>query len=1336
MRQQVPSRSRRTALLAWLGAWLALCLFSSAARAAAYSLPGNLPAGCTASGSTYTCGSLALGLGDTLSISAPKPATLRINGTLDISNSASFNAGGVASDVNLIISGALTLGYQSVIMGNVTAASISTNSNGLVIGGSLTATGAGSIQLLDCSSIGGPISSGTGSISVGQNCIVNGAISSSSGAISNGYLSQVKGSISSAGAISVGQASVVTGDVSSSGSTVDLAYQAQVSGNITAPGQITLAQASIIKGNVTGGSNAISLGYQTQVGGNLSGSGSIAVGQSAIVGGKLTGASGAISFDFAAKVSGEVSSTSGSISFAQSSIAQACVRSSGSASISLGASASINSVCCGSSCGNSCVSNNTGFAMPPACLPTPVLDYHFDECSYGGNSGEVKDSRGNYPATAQQGATTGGNSPLVVDRYADLSVSTGLRYITPNSFVPTGNSWTVSAWLKFPLNTSGGSPYHILAAVDGGGDLIFIDGTSNYVWGSYNNNTITRGSFRFSSLSSGWHHVLVTGSGGVSTLYIDGAFKESVNSQTKGNLAFVGASWDIDSGTHESINTLMDEFMLFNSVLSSSNISSIYNNQKAGNNYDGSPRTPSACLASVASFVVTSSSSASTCSPKSFSVTAKDASGNTITGYTGTINLSTSTNRGDFSAGSGPSPAGTLTPGTANTGRASYSFAAGDAGVVNLQLTHGLAQNLTISVQDSSLAAAVGSSGTLQFRDTAFVWSEDLGNKISGSNVVVAGRNHDLQVALWKKDSVTGNCAIASDYSGSRNLKLWRTDSGGPWTAPAISSPALTIPSARPTSNNLLNTNFSNGVASLTLNTSDIGKYSLNLDDDSLLYAANTISGSLGPLTVRPFALVVSGLSLGGVANPAGSQASDGKFGIAGASFSATLGAYRWSSTADANNDGQVDGGANLAQVTAGGLAPSYSSAIALSPLSGSQTPSIGVLGSLSNSSGSNPSIGGFSGGQVTVSDLKYSEVGSFALNTSGVVQNYLGTAGLNLDATVFAGTAQNNRVGRFVPAGFVASNAVLTHRLAASCSPASSFSYLGEDFRIAFTLTAQNAQGATTQNYTDVFAKQDPSVLNLAGIQGSTPFKTGGRLVGSSSGSWSLGQASPILIARVSRGSAPDGPFANANFGIAPVDADGVGMRSLDLDTDSPANGNDRSLLRDSALLPLAVPLRFGQLRLQNAIGPATRNLNLPLQAQYWNGTSFITNTDDSCTSIDSKSVNFGNYRKTLAVGDGSLIAKIYTLNKGQTSLVLSRPGNGHSGSLDVALSLNTLSDQSCLQSWSPNPAATATASLAYLQGAWCGANPPSYVKDPSARATFGLFRGSDNMIYQRENY
>jgi MSHA biogenesis protein MshQ len=45
----------------------------------------------------------------------------------------------------------------------------------------------------------------------------------------------------------------------------------------------------------------------------------------------------------------------------------------------------------------------------------------------------------------------------------------------------------------------------------------------------------------------------------------------------------------------------------------------------------------------------------------------------------------------------------------------------------------------------------------------------------------------------------------------------------------------------------------------------------------------------------------------------------------------------------------------------------------------------------------------------------------------------------------------------------------------------------------------------------------------------------------------------------------------------------------------------------------------------------------------------------------------------------------------------------------------------------------ASTGANLAWLQGAWCGA---AYDDDPSARATFGIYRAGDRIIYLRENY
>jgi len=60
---------------------------------------------------------------------------------------------------------------------------------------------------------------------------------------------------------------------------------------------------------------------------------------------------------------------------------------------------------------------------------------------------------------------------------------------------------------------------------------------------------------------------------------------------------------------------------------------------------------------------------------------------------------------------------------------------------------------------------------------------------------------------------------------------------------------------------------------------------------------------------------------------------------------------------------------------------------------------------------------------------------------------------------------------------------------------------------------------------------------------------------------------------------------------------------------------------------------------------------------------------------------------------------------------------------------------DASCLQSWAPGSgdAATAGANLPFLRGAWCTS---SFDKDPSARASFGLERTRDRVIYRREHY
>jgi hypothetical protein len=141
-----------------------------------------------------------------------------------------------------------------------------------------------------------------------------------------------------------------------------------------------------------------------------------------------------------------------------------------------------------------------------------------------------------------------------------------------------------------------------------------------------------------------------------------------------------------------------------------------------------------------------------------------------------------------------------------------------------------------------------------------------------------------------------------------------------------------------------------------------------------------------------------------------------------------------------------------------------------------------------------------------------------------------------------------------------------------------------------------------------------------------------------------------------------------------------------------------------------------------------------MPVQAEYWNGSSFTTNSADSCTGISAAQLNFGNYRKSLIPADAILTNSPVQLASGRARLILAAPGGARAGSYDLSIKLGS-SDAACLAPWAPSPAASSSANLAFLQGAWCTAGG-SYDKDPSARASFGLYGSSPNLIYQRENY
>ena len=220
-------------------------LMARPALAVDYVFPGNLPPGCSGSAGSYSCGSLTLIYGDTITIATPKPATISFSGDFDTQISR-VNANGAATDLRLQVSGSMTVRDTAVVNANIVAGSFETTGNGTTITGNVSTT-AGQVTL--------------------------------------SYRTRITGSVSASGNAIMGVEAAITGDLVSTGGKVDLGYAAQVDGNVTvSAGQVvTLAQNAVVGGAVTTSAGDVNLGYAARVRGNITtASGRIELAQNAV----------------------------------------------------------------------------------------------------------------------------------------------------------------------------------------------------------------------------------------------------------------------------------------------------------------------------------------------------------------------------------------------------------------------------------------------------------------------------------------------------------------------------------------------------------------------------------------------------------------------------------------------------------------------------------------------------------------------------------------------------------------------------------------------------------------------------------------------------------------------------------------------------------------------------------------------------------------------------------------------------------------------------------------------------------------------------------------------
>ncbi len=696
--------------------------------------------------------------------------------------------------------------------------------------------------------------------------------------------------------------------------------------------------------------------------------------------------------------------------------------------------------------------------------------------------------------------------------------------------------------------------------------------------------------------------------------------------------------------------------------------------------------------------------------------------------------LSTSTGTGVWQPGL-VSGSGAWSPSGANNGVATYVWP-GNESSFTVRLRLSTVSTLSINLLDS---AGVAESGTedppVAFVESAFRVSNGanaplaIGTQIAAkpSNVGVGAQALYLQAI--RTDTETGAC-VSLFPSGSEVA----IEVGAVCLNPATCTQPVTIATAASSASSAsfvpnggypasVNFRFTtpNAEAPFSFSYADAGEIRLQFrralpPPPSGAY----VQGTSNAFVSRPFGLAFRGANAATSIQHGTSPASP-VLAAAGDPFVMTIAAYRWASSEDDGTGRPLPG----ADITDNGLTPNFAADVAVTVSANLPGAVLGTVarGAGCSAAGTAPSSS-WSGGAVTLSDWCYTEVGNpfFA----ATVSNYL-VAGLQVtgNSGLDGSGPTGGYVGRFRPKYFTVANTSLTNRVTSACTVPSPFTYMDEAMEAGFKLSARNAAGAVTQNYTTAsgYAKLDPAgspaSLGFGARDGAVNLTS--RLdLGSASGSFVAGEATVAARVAVRRASPdnPDGPFEVFELGLAPQDSDGTALRPTDLDLDvDGTGGNDHMKIGGTRV-------RFGRLRLANAYGSELLDLPIPIRVEHWNGIGFVTNADDSCTRIAAAHVLLSGYQGNLNAGETSVTpTPTLVFSGGVGNLKLTRPGAGNSGSVQLRVDLNA-------------------AAKTYLRGRWDdGANPDAnsntaYDDDPTARGSFGQYKAGARLIDLRESY
>ena len=1183
-----------------------LLLFAGVTHA--QSLPTDALAGCTRSGSTYTCNS---------SLSYANDTTYTLTGNTVINVSGNFDA-----QKNFTV---VTNGFT------------------------LTLTVTGNVDLKKSTNLGATV-----------NISANGNFTTAKDAIINGNLSV--------------------------GGNVDVGQNGTINGNVTANGNIKLNSGTVVNGSCnkspSGGGTCQSKQNQTITFGAQTTPRTYAVGGTFAINPTATASSGlAVTYSSTTPTICTVSGTTVTMTAASGTCTLAANQ----------------------------AGNGTYNAAPQVTQiveidPLLLSDWRMDETTaYSGVAGEVNNSvSGGTNGTGRRSAN---NLPLTAAFPSNISgkLCGGVDFNGKNYLLVTGLSSQLSgtASLSFWVKTTqvgNNTPWSApgVSGVEKGG----TDGANDIFWGYINatgkmglHKGNTAGAKSTSSINDGtWRHIVMTrntSSPGETKIYVNGVLENTLNMVDLSvvTTAFSSLGRVENSYSPSGLIGALDEVKVFAPVLSDTQVASIYANESAGKNWDGSARV---CPVSGPHHleILHASGTGLTCAASTLTVRACADTACTAL-YTGGVSgtlIATGTPTVNWDGATGGA-----------TG-AGFVIAAGASSVTkNVQVTSvgsvvfGLTTPTTPAASNPTTCNFGSPSCTFSASSAGFLFSNTAtGNTFTIPPQVAGTATAANAIFLRAVKSASTTAAVCTPAIISQTGV--GVTMGYSCNNPSSCQPGslLTVnATAVPPSGSSVSMDFdANGSSPITLNYADVGQITVNAS--KLITptggTAVTFNGSSNAFVVKPGGFVLSNIkctTYGATTcapalaapgnNPAAASATGAAFIQAGRNFSATV----------------------TATTSGGATTPNYGKET--SPESVKLTSTLVTGQGLTNNPTltNNTAFGTFASGVASGTTFSWGDVGIITLTPSVGDGDYLGAG----DVT---GTTSGN-VGRFIPDHFTL--------ISSSIVPA--FAYMDQPFTVNYTLEARNALGDKTSNYTGAYAR---GVVSVAAENANNGTDLVARLTGLtdawSNGSYGLSTANNATFARGGSPVSPDGPYDALAFGVKVTDSDGPVLQGLDMNPATTAT--DVACVAGGAVTNCThkkignTQIRFGQMVLFPGYGSELVNLAMPIQTQYWNGSAFAINTWDSSTAITGTQVGFVGLTPTKVAPSASTPLSI----SGGTG-VLKLNSSGTIGKAQVTIDLS---------------------SMPWLQGNSGGAS--GYTSSPTAPAVFGLYKKSNKVIFSRERY